>query len=293
MAVLIVVAAIASFWGMHRFAVPSPGTMFSAVFAEGGVSVVRAISYGPHERHVLDVYRPDGDAGQGPIAVFIYGGGWRAGERSTYGFVGAALASRGVTTVIPDYRLYPEVMFPEFVGDAAAAYRWAVDNIEGAGTRRPIFLIGHSAGAHIAGLMAVDSRYLNGGRDDAPAPAGFIGLAGPYSFDPTTFETTRDIFASVTDASRARPTELVTDDAPAALVMHGLDDETVRVWNTRTFAQALTKAGVTVEKLELPGIGHIGIVLSLSWPFRWRAPVLEEMLSFMQRIAPQAMRKPR
>ena len=287
-AVLTVVVLTASLWAMYRFATPSLGGVFSTVFADGGVTVERGVSYGPHERHVLDVYRPQATDENGAVAVFIYGGGWRAGERATYGFVGAALASRGITTVIPDYRLFPEVMFPDFVGDAAAAYRWAADNVAGAESKRPIFLVGHSAGAHIAALMAVDSGYLDEHGTGVPAPAGFVGLAGPYSFDPTTFETTRDIFAATSDASRARPTQLVTAGAPPALVMHGLDDETVRLWNTRTFAEALSNAGVAVKKLELQGIGHIGIVLSLSWPFRWRAPVLDEIVSFVGQIAPQS-----
>ena len=282
---MFVAGVIACLSAMYALATPSLGALFSAVFAERGVRIEYGRSYGPHVRHALDIYSPADDAGSGPIAVFIYGGGWRGGERATYGFVGAALASRGVTTVILDYRLYPEVVFPDFVTDAAAAYRWVVDNIEGAGTSRPIFLIGHSAGAHIAGLMAVDHAHLTQGRGDVPKPAGFIGLAGPYSFDPTTFETTREIFADVTDAARARPTELVTENAPPAIVMHGLDDETVRLWNTRTFAAALSDAGVAVKKLELAGIGHAGIVLALSWPFRWRAPVLEEILTFIEGLA--------
>jgi acetyl esterase/lipase len=272
------------------FAVPSLGTVFSAVFSEAGVRIERGLTYGGHARQMLDVYSPESGAGGGPVAVFIYGGGWRAGERATYGFVGAALASRGITTVIPDYRLYPEVMFPGFVEDAAKAYRWTARNVAGAGTSRPIFLIGHSAGAHIAGLMAVDAAHLGRERGNVPAPAGFIGLAGPYSFDPTTFETTRDIFASVTDAARARPTELVSAGAPPALVMHGLDDETVRIWNTRTFAAALTSHGVTVKTLEFPGIGHTGIVLALAWPFRWRAPVLQEIVGFIEGVTRQAAR---
>ena len=214
-AVLTVVALTASLWAMYRFATPSLGGLFSTVFADGGVTVERGLSYGPHERHVLDLYRPQDGDGNGAVAVFIYGGGWRAGERATYGFVGAALASRGVTTVIPDYRLFPEVMFPDFVGDAAAAYRWAADNIAGTGTKRPVFLVGHSAGAHIAALMAVDNGYLDEDGAGVPKPAGFVGLAGPYSFDPTTFETTRDIFAATLGCC-TRPSDTTGDGECAA-----------------------------------------------------------------------------
>ena len=176
-------------------------------------------------------------------------------------------------------------MFPAFVEDAARAYRWVAENLAGStDAARPIILIGHSAGAHIAAMLAVDGSYMQDGQGTIPEPAAFIGLAGPYSFDPTTFDTTKEIFASVTEASRARPTELVTGQAPPALVMHGLDDETVKPWNTRTFAQALDAAGVTVVKSEFPGIGHVGLVLALSRPFRWRAPVLAEITDFIGKV---------
>ncbi len=284
-AALIIMVGIIGLSGMFHYGQLSAGSAFSAVFADGGVRVERDRAYGPHDRHRLDIYRPADGADTGPVVVFFYGGGWRDGEREAYGFVGSALAARGITTVIPDYRLHPEVLFPAFVEDAAHAYRWVAENLAGsAGTSRPIVLMGHSAGAHIAAILAVDGTYVQNGEGRAPPPAGFIGLAGPYSFDPTTFDTTKEIFAAVTDASRARPTELVTAKAPPALVIHGLADETVKPWNTRTFAEALGKAGVPVTKLEYPGIGHAGLVLTLSQPFRWRAPVLSEIVEFIDRI---------
>lgn len=269
----------------------SPSVLFNRVFAETGVAVRSDIAYGDHERQRLSLYEPAASPGMGPIVLFLYGGGWREGDRATYAFVGAALAARGFTTVIPDYRLFPEIRFPQFVRDAAAAYRWVAETLAGAdGRQRPIVLMGHSAGAHIAALLAVDPAYLEA--QGVPAPRALIGLAGPYSFDPTTFETTRDIFATVSEPDRARPTRLVTAEAPPTFLAHGLDDATVRIWNTKTFAAALETAGVPVRKSEYEGIGHVGIVLALSWPLRWRAPLFEEVMAFLETVAsPDAMRE--
>lgn len=264
-------------------------TLLSSLISESGAAVERGIAYGPHARHKLDIYRPESGEDSGPIAFFLYGGGWRGGDRATYGFVGSALAARGITTVIPDYRVYPEVKFPAFVEDAARAYAWTSERLaENGGEQRPIVVIGHSAGAHIGALLVLDRDYLNGRQPAVAEPAGFVGLAGPYAFDPTTWHSTKEIFAGAQSADDARPVAFARPDAPPALVMHGLDDSVVRLWNMQTLAKQLEGAGADVRQIELPDIGHIGVVLAVAWPFRWRAPVLSETLDFIDRVSDRA-----
>jgi acetyl esterase/lipase len=256
--------------------------LYSGLVADRGVMVESGVAFGPLARDRLDIYRPAaGDKG-GPIAMFIYGGGWRSGDRATYGFVGAALAARGITTVVAEYRLFPEVKFPAFVEDAARAYAWISTNLaSGAAKRRPIVLIGHSAGAYIAALLALDERYL-AAVSVAERPAGLVGLAGPYAFDPTTFPTTAEIFKPAARADEARPIAFARSGAPRTLLMHGLKDETVQLSNTRELASALQAAGADVRKIEYAGIGHMGLLLAISRPFRWRAPVLREIAEFIR-----------
>jgi acetyl esterase/lipase len=281
------IAAAGAFAMPTAEALPAVQSLYSRIVADRGVAVETGVAYGPLRRHVLDIYRPaNGGGDDGPIAVFIYGGGWRSGERATYGFAGAALAARGITTVIPDYRLYPEVMFPAFVEDAARAYAWVAAGLaRNGGKRRPIVLVGHSAGAHTAALLALDVRRLaDAGVVAEDRPAGLIGLAGPYAFDPTTYPTTKEIFAPALGSQDARPAAFAGAGAPPALLMHGLEDETVKISNMRTLAAALQSAGVPVRTLELGGIGHTGLVLAISRPFRWRAPVLAEIEAFVRSV---------
>lgn len=262
------------------------GEILSRLVADRGPSVTSGIAYGANPRQKLDVYQPKVPCADGPVVMFLYGGAWTSGDRGTYGFAGSALAARGITTVVPDYRVYPEVKFPAFVDDAALAYAWVVKNIAQVGGRsRPIVLMGHSAGAHSAALLAYDGRYLARAGTSLPKPAGFIGLAGPYAFDPTTWPSTKNIFDTAQTADSARPVALVRAGAARALLLHGSDDTTVKLYNTRDLVAALKAVGSAVETAEYSGIGHIGLVLTLAAPLRWRAPTLDDVVKFMEQVS--------
>jgi acetyl esterase/lipase len=262
---------------------------FSLLVADRGVKISRDESYGVHPRQKLDVYTPIIPCPDGPIVVFVYGGSWKRGHKGSYAFAGAALAAQGVTTVIPDYRLYPDVRFPDFVVDAAHAYRWTVKSLAAPEGKppRPIFLMGHSAGAHTAALLAFDTSYLAG---IDHKPAGFIGMSGPYAFDPTTWDSTKAIFATAKTADSARPVTFARAGAPPSLLLHGADDTTVKQFNYQELATALKAVGTPVKTKLYPGVGHPGLVLSLAGPLRWRAPTLTDILDFIDQHAGSSKR---
>ena len=139
----------------------SPLSVVNAVSPAGAVQATSAIRYGSDLRHMLDVYRPTANAGKAPVIVFFYGGNWVSGQRADYAFVGRALAARGFVVVVPDYRLYPQVRYPDFLDDGAAAVAWAAREIAGhGGDPTHIFVMGHSAGAYNAAMLALDPRWL-------------------------------------------------------------------------------------------------------------------------------------
>lgn len=289
---VLLVSLVAIAWAVGGGAgVSAALTLYGRIAADSGVDVERDIAFGSASQHRLDIYRPDKGDNGGPIVVFLYGGSWRSGDKAMYGFVGSALASRGFTTVIPNYRLYPEVKFPDFLDDAARAYAHVARTIPHA-AERGIVVMGHSAGAHMAALLVLDRSYLDRLAPGAPRPIALVGLAGPYAFDPTTWPTTRDIFATAPSAEAARPVAFAGPHAPPTLLAHGLADETVKLYNTRDLAAALAKASVAVEHVEYDGIGHAGIVMALARGFRWRAPVLERVVGFIGGV-PGAGRPPR
>lgn len=289
-----VVAALVGTLAGAMYVRPETIAVVSRLLGERGVLVERGIRYGQNPRQSLDIYRPpDGVAQHAAIIVFLYGGSWSRGSKENYAFVGHALAARGFTTTIPNYRLYPEVQFPDFVADAAAAFVFVEKSLaRGCAQRRPVILAGHSAGAHMAALLALDRSYIQRADPDAAAPAAFIGLAGPYTFQPTTWPSTKDAFASVAATpDLPRPITHVAPGAPPALLLHGGSDSIVALKNTRELTASLRAAGSTVETAEYPGIGHLGIVTAIAAPLRWRAPVLDAMTRFASRFGSVQPRK--
>lgn len=258
----------------------SPLRAFNAVVPhDGGISVKRGIAYGADPRQRLDVYVPTGRASSPrPVIVFFYGGSWNSGVREGYGFAGRALASAGFIVVVPDYRLVPAVRFPAFLEDGAAAVRWVRGNVAAfGGDGGRLVLAGHSAGAYNAAMLALDPRWLG---PDRAAVRGLIGLAGPYDFLPFDQPAAVAAFGQWPRPAETQPVRFVEAGDPPALLLTGADDTIVRPRNSDALAAKLRAVGVPVERKDYAGMGHVGIITALARPFRSRAPVLRDMISF-------------
>ena len=250
----------------------------------------RAIAYGDDPRQQLDVYSPPirpksapPDPGARPVIVFFHGGRWSFGEKEQYKFVGAALAGRGFVAMLPNYRLYPQARLDEFGDDAARAIAWARAHArEYGGDPQRLFVMGHSAGAHLAALIALDASWLARYGVASGDLAGVIGLAGPYDFLPFTDDDIREMFGPEAQYRRSQPIAFVRPDAPRLLLMHGLRDDTVWVRNTRNLAAALDAAGARHTVRYYDRLGHGDLIGALSLPLRRRAPVLDDIAQFVE-----------
>ncbi|SMQ76040.1 Acetyl esterase/lipase [Devosia lucknowensis] len=252
---------------------------------DGGTSKVgNGVAYADGARNKLDVYAPEQRGTSSPVVFFIYGGGWSRGERGEYEFVGRALASRGFVTVIADYRLYPEVRYPDFLDDGARALRWVQDNIASyGGDPNRLFLAGHSAGAYNAVMQALDPSFRQEYGVTMPILA-VAALSGPYDFYPFEYNEVRDVFGQAPNPQGTQPINLITADAPPMYLATGTTDPIVRVQNTERFADRLRAQGVWVTTQYYDGFGHMEPVLAMGAMWRWRMPVLEDMVSFFQRF---------
>ena len=259
----------------------SPADILNDTVPSHGTTVMHDIAYAPGPRHTLDVYRPR--QATGPLVVFLYGGSWREGDKSMYPFVALPLASRGAVVVVPDYRLYPEVQFPGFVDDNAAAVKWALDHAASLGADPArVFVVGHSAGAYDAAMLALDPHYLQQAGTSRDKLAGVAGLAGPYDFLPITGPDIIPVFASVQDGPASQPITYVDGHNPPMLLVAGTEDTIVMPRNTSSLAQRIRQDGGPVESKLYPGIGHIGLITAMAPLFQSRAPVLDDLWRFIE-----------
>lgn len=266
----------------------APLTAFNALGpADGGARIARNdVAYGPLPRQKLDVYVPAVSTGRAPVVVIFYGGAWNSGSKDDYAFLGKAISAKGFVAVVADYRLVPKVRFPAFLEDAAHAVRWAHDNAARFnGDPGRLFVLGHSAGAYIAVMVALDGRYLREAGADPAIIQGAVGLAGPYDFLPLDVNSTIAAFGREKDLQKTQPINFVTPRAPPLLLATGTADTTVYPRNTISLAGKLQRAGVPVTVRTYPGIGHIDILLALSVSFRGKAPVLDDITSFVSGTA--------
>ena len=287
-----IIAVVASFACLVLAAIGvtacSPLALFDAIGPrdDGGRLALRNAAFGTHPRQRLDVFTPVAAITNAPVLVFFYGGSWKNGTKEDYEFVGQALAAQGFVTVVPDYRTYPEVRFPDFLDDGAAAIAWVHDNIAAyGGDPRRIVLAGHSAGAYNAMMLGLDPHYLRNAGVDPKVIRAVAGLSGPYDFYPFDQDTSRDVFGQAPDPAATQPVTYAGPHSPPAFLASGEADTVVRPRNTQSLAARLRAARVTVQERIYPGLDHADTLLALSVTFRSKAPELAEMASFLKQYS--------
>lgn len=277
---LIIIAGVVA--ALATTAYGARARILNALTSRSGYTLQRDLSYGPETRQKLDLYRPEADAANAPLIVFFYGGNWSDGSRDFYRFVAQPFASRGFIVAIPDYRLFPEVTFPAFVEDGAraVAYLWRSER-KPDGSPRQIILMGHSAGAQIAALLALDEHYLREAGLPAHAVVATVGMSGPYDFLPLTEARYEAVFPEATRAS-SQPIAFADGREAPMLVMTGDADRTVSPGNSRRLAARIKMKGGEVTLKTYPGVGHLGMILTLAAviPFG-KPPALDDILAFL------------
>lgn len=273
-----------------------------------GVVCIPNIPYDHNPRHMLDVYMPKSPVIssqsqatllQKPVLVFIHGGAWDFGDKCEYQFAGAALAELGHICVVPNYRLFPEVVFPHFIHDVAKA----VDALpailaehvllaqpQSQSPIQPVqvVLIGHSAGAHTAAMLSCDKQYIT---NPLVQVIGCIGLAGPYDLpldDPLVvgkFDGVQvhEVIEQHVDAGHvhnqhdANPINLANEQNPPMVLIHGAQDATVGLYHSERFAKRLEQLNIPHRLIVYPKVDHRQIIGGVSWLFRFLNPVYRDI----------------
>ena len=268
----------------------SPIGILNALTPADTYTVTEGLQFGPDPRHRLDVYRPRPPAeshlphAEYPVVVFFYGGTWISGERRDYKFLGEALASADIVTIIADYRLYPQVRYPDFLVDGAMALAWAKREAGryGGDTHR-LYVMGHSSGAYNAAMLALDPRLLAAQGMSPSILAGWIGLAGPYDFLPIENPAAKPVFFHPDYPPGSQPIDYVDMASPRAFLAAPLTDSIVNPErSTKQMAAKLSAAGVSATLKMYAGVDHVTIAGAIGGPLRWLAPVREDVIAFVR-----------
>jgi acetyl esterase/lipase len=259
---------------------------------DGDYKLASNIVYDTHGDK-LDVYTPL-NAQNAPVVVFIPGGRWEQENtlpKEQYRFVGEALSAKGYIAVVPNYRTYPQVKFPDFISDCAKAVVWIHANAHYyGGDPAKIVVLGHDAGAYIAAMLALNPEYLKQAGGDRSWLRGMIGLAGPYDFLPITDPDLRDLFGPPESFEATQPILFADGSNPPMLLLAGDDDKIVEVKNTNNLYDRIKRNNGTVEKVIYPKMSHERILAALATRLQRESDVMTYIVGFVQRYTSGAPR---
>lgn len=259
-------------------------------WGDGRVRQVHSGPYGSDPAQAIEVFVPTArkfdPAVTGsalPVILFIHGGGWVSGCPQDYHFIARRLAPHGYAVALAGYRLHPDARYPDMLHDAAAAFGWIAEHAPQWGLDPDrIVLMGHSAGAYNAVMLALDRRWQQGLKHH---PCAAVGLAGPYDFLPLDDVATIASFGHVADLRETQPVHHAHGAAPPILLIHGAHDIRVKPRHSLALARALASAGARSETHVLDAIGHEGLIMRFARPFAQDRRPLARVLDFLRRTA--------
>lgn len=213
-------------------------------------------------RHTLDVYAPKG-AKAAPVLFLVHGGAWKIGSKDYLADPARRLCEAGFCVVCPNYRLSPKVKHPEHVADVARAFAWTADHAgEYGGDATKIVVGGHSAGGHLAALLATDETYLKAEKKGLKDVRGIVGISGVYLI--TDNPGFHDAFGKdPAVAKTASPATHAGVDTPPTLLVYADKDYPLLDKSAETFAAALKKAKRDVTVTEFKNRDHLSIVTKM------------------------------
>jgi acetyl esterase/lipase len=210
-------------------------------------------------RHALDVYVPKGKK-DFPVLFFVHGGAWIVGSKEYVKDAMKHFAEQGIGVVCPNYRLTPAVQHPGHIEDVAKAFAWTVDSIgKYGGDAKKVVVGGHSAGGHLAALLATNETYLKAEKRSLADIRGVVGVSGVYVID-TRLKPLHKVFTDdEATCKTACPVEHVAADRPPMLLAYAEEDYAGLPAGAEVFAKALTKAKCDATAKEYKGRSHTSI----------------------------------
>lgn len=213
------------------------------------------------DRQKLDLYLPKG-AKDYPTLFFIHGGGWTKGSRSGFDRIGRTFAKNGVAFVSVGYRLSPQVKHPAHIQDVARGFAWTAANIgKYGGNPGVLFVSGHSAGGHLAALLATDDDYLRAEKLSLSNIKGAIPVSGVFVVSPRM----KNIFGEDAEVcKKASPQTHARQGLPPFLIIYGDSEIAGLGKQAEAFAPALKEKKVETSILMGKDRNHGTIMMSMA-----------------------------
>ena len=273
----ILAAVAASLVGLVVLVACAPVTLLNSITPSSSFSKAKNISYGSLERHRLDIYKADQPRANAPVLVFIHGGSWEDGSKDIYKFLAEGFTSEGFDIAVPNYRLYPDAVYPQMLEDSAKA----VAHVAKQFPERPIVIMGHSAGAYNTLMVGLDKTYLSKeGVSVCDRISGIISLAAPTGAYELKKEPLITIFPDRFQKDDA-PLAYATESSPRLFVMNGADDTTVGPKNAEVLAEKVRARGGAAELKIYDDVNHTEAVQFLSRHFDGKATLKADIISFI------------
>ena len=259
--------------------------------AAAGRTALRDLEYGHSARQKLDLYLLPATRGAKGTVLYIHGGYWDSGDKRDYPFMADALMSMGFNVAVMNYRLAPEQIFPDFVTDAALAVRWLHENLPRFGVNKPLFIIGHSAGAHIAALLCCTPDHMKRVGSSRSLIAGAICIAGPHDFldwlpgDPRM----QAALGPPTQWNETQPVLVADGLNPPLLILHGMRDTVCTPLHAPALHGAITKRGGQAKYIWYEKLDHYTIIGAFSRLLRWLEPkIVRDVQRFLEANLPRS-----
>lgn len=251
-----------------------------------GYHVQNNIPYGLKARHRLDLYRTSAPRQQRPLIVFVHGGAWMHGDKKDYGFIGEAFAKEGFDVAVINYHLAPEYIFPASIDDLSLALNYLTQSQHKLQIEvENVVLMGHSAGAfNVMSALYHPTPYQLQVKENIRA---IVGLAGPYHFDYKGDPICADAFDQNVPYQQVMPYYFVEHNQVKHYLFTADKDNIVGYSNSEDFDRRLKASGNHSQLIQIPRVGHITMIGSVSSLFSRFFKTKAEIMRVLDEISPR------
>ncbi len=268
--------------------------LFQTIVSSAQVKKAKDINYAGNtdEANTLNIFYKNDSIKDKPVLVFIHGGSWSSGKKETYWWLGRNFARKDVVTVIINYPLAPNLQYAKMGNDCALAIKWVSENISSyKASPDKIFVMGHSAGAHLAELINADPKYFK--QAGIANPIKGVILNDPFGLDMEEYLTTAekdhfyfDFIRTFTEQPEvwkvASPLNYVNNIKNPHLLFCGAKTYGAIKLQTPKLYEKLKANGVWAEIKEIKGKSHVPMISQMIFGGN---QLYKDILDFIQEVS--------